>query len=163
MRDYTFTAIYIAERVVAMYGRILAAIDETGASVETLRQAARLAKVFNVDLYTISVQEWAPPLEIIGMEVEVPQEILYEDFERIKYQIQYTAVETGVRLKSVVIAKGNAADAILRYIKETGFDFVVLGRRGKGMLHRIRPGSTAHKVVACSPCPIIVLPQAENP
>lgn len=149
--------------MVTMYGRILAAIDETRASVEILSQATQLAKAFNADLYTISVQEWTPPLETIGMEVKVPQEVLYEDFERIKHQIQCAAVETGVKLKSTVTVKGNAADAILRYIKETGFDFVVLGRRGKGMLHRIRPGSTAHKVVACSPCPIIVLPQAENP
>ena len=46
----------------------------------------------------------------------------------------------------------------VRYIEETGFDFVVLGRRGHGFVHRLRWTSTAHKVIACANCPVIVCP-----
>jgi nucleotide-binding universal stress UspA family protein len=145
-------------RVIGMYGRILAAIDGSRPSADTLGQAVRLARELDADLYTISVQEWPTPLEVIGMEVEIPQALHDEFFDECKYRIRCAAEEAGVRLKSTKVTKGNPATAILRHIEETGFDFVVLGRRGRGFVHRLRWTSTAHKVIACANCPVIICP-----
>lgn len=141
-----------------MYGRILAAIDGSPASADTLEQAVRIARELDADLYTISVQEWPTPLEVIGMEVEIPQALHDEFFDECKDRIRCAAEEAGVRVKSTKVTKGNPAASILRHIEETGFDFVVLGRRGKGFIHRLRWTSTAHKVIACADCPVIVCP-----
>ena len=67
-------------RVIGMYGRILAAIDGSPASADTIGQAVRLARELDADLYTISVQEWPTPLEVIGREVELPQALQDEFF-----------------------------------------------------------------------------------
>jgi nucleotide-binding universal stress UspA family protein len=141
-----------------MYRRILAAIDGLPASADTLEQAVRIARELDADLYTISVQEWPTPLEVIGREVEISQALQDEFFDDCKYRIRCAAEEAGVRLKSTKVTKGNPATAILRHIEETGFDFVVLGRRGQGLIHRLRWTSTAHKVIACANCPVIVCP-----
>jgi nucleotide-binding universal stress UspA family protein len=141
-----------------MYRRILAAIDGSPASADTLEQAVRLARELDADLYTISVQEWPRPLEVIGMEVEIPQTLHDEFFDDCKYRIQCAAEEAGVRLKSTKVTKGIPATAILRHIEETGFDFVVLGRRGRGFVHRLRWTSTVHKVIACANCPVVICP-----
>ena len=93
-------------RVIGMYRRILAAIDGSPASADTLEQAVRLARELDADLYTISVQEWPRPLEVIGMEVEIPQTLHDEYFDECKYRIQCAAEEAGVRLKSTKVAKG---------------------------------------------------------
>jgi nucleotide-binding universal stress UspA family protein len=145
-------------RVIGMYRRILAAIDGSPASADTLEQAVRLARELDVDLYTISVQEWPTPLEVIGREVEIPQALHDEFFDDCKHRIRSAAEEAGVRLKSTKVTKGIPATAILRYIEETGFDFVILGRRGRGFAHRLRWTSTAHKVIACANCPVLVCP-----
>jgi nucleotide-binding universal stress UspA family protein len=141
-----------------MYRIILAAIDGSPASADTLEQAVRFARELDADLYTISVQEWPTPLEVIGRDVEVPQVLQDEFFDDCKYRIRCAAEEAGVRLKSTKVTKGIPATAILRHIEETGFDFVVLGRRGRGFAHRLRWTSTAHKVIACADCPVIVCP-----
>jgi nucleotide-binding universal stress UspA family protein len=141
-----------------MYRRILAAIDGLPASADTLEQAVRIAGELDADLYTISVQEWPTPLEVIGREVELPQALQDEFFDDCTHRIERAAEEAGVRLKSCKVTKGNPATEILRYIEETGFDFVVLGRRGRGFIHRLRWTSTAHKVIACASCSVIVCP-----
>jgi nucleotide-binding universal stress UspA family protein len=145
-------------RVIGMHRRILAAIDGSPASADTLEQAVRIARELDADLYTISVQEWPTPLEVIGMEVAIPQALHDEFFEECKYRIRCAAEEAGVRLKSTKVTKGYPATAILRHIEETGFDFVVLGRRGRGFIHRLRWTSTAHRVIACANCPVIICP-----
>jgi nucleotide-binding universal stress UspA family protein len=145
-------------RVIGMYGRILAAIDGSPASTDTLEQAVRIARELDADLYTISVQEWPSPLEVIGMEVEIPQALHDEFFDDCKDRIRHAAEEAGVRVKSTKVTKGNPSTAILRHIEETGFDFVVLGRRGRGFIHRLRWTSTAHRVIACANCPVIICP-----
>src|SRR5215212_11267872 len=117
-------------RVIGMHRRILAAIDGSPASTDTLEQAVRIARELDADLYTISVQEWPSPLEVIGMEVEIPQALHDEFFDDCKYRIRCAAEEAGVRLKSTKVAKGISATTILRHIEETGFDFVGRGRGG---------------------------------
>jgi nucleotide-binding universal stress UspA family protein len=141
-----------------MYGRILTAIDGSKASADTLGQAVQLARELGAELYTISVQEWPTPLEVIGMEVEIPQALHDEFFEEAQGRIRSAAEEAGVRVGDTRVVKGNPACAILRYIEEVGFDFVILGRRGKGLMHRLRWKSTCHKVIACANCPVIVCP-----
>jgi nucleotide-binding universal stress UspA family protein len=144
--------------VVGVYGRILVAIDGCEASLDTLGQALRLARSLEAELYTICVQEWPTPSEVIGMEVEVPQALHDEFYEGARDRIRAAAEEAGVKIGAMEVAKGYASGAILRYIKETGFDYVVLGRRGKGLMHRLRWRSTTHKVIACADCPVIVSP-----
>lgn len=146
-----------------MYRRILVAVDGTKACETVLEQAVGLARELDAELHAISVQERVRPLEAIGMEVEVPQAVHDEHFEVVGDRIRRAAEAAEVRLGASMVIKGDPASVILRQVKETGFDFVVLGRRGGGIMHRLRWRSTAHKVMACSPCPVVISPYSCEP
>ncbi len=141
-----------------MYGRILVAIDESRACNEVLKQAARLALMLEAELHVLCVQEYPPALQVVAQEVELPKAVADGDFEEFCDQARCTARDLGIEPKSVELMKGDPAKAILSHIKEVGFDLVVLGRRGKGFMHRFRPTSTTHKVMASSDCPVVVFP-----
>lgn len=79
-------------------------------------------------------------------------------YGRATEQVQRVTSKAGIEVQPLLIARGCPADTILYYVREVGFDLVVLGRRGGGLAHRLRPGSTAHKVVACSPSPVMIVP-----
>lgn len=144
--------------MIGVYGRILVAVDGTRACDAVLHQAVALALELDVKLCTITVQERVRPLEVIGMEVEVPQAMQDEHFEEVEHHFRSMAEDAGVRIGTTTLVKGDPASRILHHIEETGFDFVVLGRRGGGLMHRLRWRSTTHKVMACSPCPVLVSP-----
>ncbi len=56
-----------------------------------------------------------------------------------------------------VIAPGNAARSIVRYLAEVEADLVVMTTHGRGPLQRAWLGSTADGVIRRSPCPVLLL------
>jgi nucleotide-binding universal stress UspA family protein len=65
-----------------------------------------------------------------------------------------------------VIAPGNAARSVVRYLSETEADLVVMTTHGRGPLQRAWLGSTADGVIRRSPCPVYLLrpePPAGDP
>ncbi|MCE9604487.1 MAG: universal stress protein [Planctomycetia bacterium] len=55
-----------------------------------------------------------------------------------------------------IVAEGHAAEQILRVVHERRIDLVVLGSHGKGMIERLLIGSTSSKVLAGSPCSVLL-------
>jgi nucleotide-binding universal stress UspA family protein len=56
-----------------------------------------------------------------------------------------------------VIAPGNAARSIVRYLAEVEADLVVMSTHGRGPLQRAWLGSTADGVIRRSPCPVLLV------
>ncbi len=139
--------------------KILVALDGSAVLDKSLVQAVALTRTLNAELHAIIVQKRRPAFETIAMEVEIPQPMVDRYFAEVVYQIKRTAEEAGSRIESVKVVKGIPADAILRHIREVGFDFVVLGRRQGGRRFSFLAGSTVRKVVARSPCTTIVVPK----
>jgi nucleotide-binding universal stress UspA family protein len=142
-----------------MRTRILVAVDGSEVFDRSLARATELARALEAEVHTITVQKRRPAFETIAMEVEVPQAELDRYFSEVECQIRRAAEEAGIRIASTKIVKGNPANEILRYIKEVGFDFVVLGRRNRGLGNYFRLGSTVRKVAAHSPCIVVVVPK----
>jgi nucleotide-binding universal stress UspA family protein len=63
----------------------------------------------------------------------------------------------GGALARDVIAPGNAARSIVRYLAEVEADLVVMTTHGRGPLQRAWLGSTADGVIRRSPCPVLLL------
>lgn len=141
-----------------MYGRILVAVDETEACRAVLKQAAQLARTLHVDLYVVCVKEYPPVIQNLAMDMQVPDALCEDTFAELKHQARRMVADEGIEIKSMSMVKGDAGKGILGHIEEIGFDLVVLGRRGKGLPHRLRLKSTTHKVMACATCPVVVFP-----
>lgn len=139
--------------------KILVALDGSAVLDRSLEQAAELARTLDAELHAIVVQKRRPAFETIAMEVEIPQSMVDRYFSEVVYQVKRAAEEVGTQIESVKVVKGIPADAILRYIREVGFDFVVLGRRRRSRRLSFLAGSTVRKVVARSPCTTIVVPK----
>lgn len=135
------------------------ALDGSAVLDKSLQKAAELARTLDAELHAIVVQKRRPAFETIAMEVEVPQSMVDRYFAEVVYQVKQAAEEAGTPVESVKVVKGVPADAILRHIREVGFDFVVLGRRVARRRFRFLSGSTVRKVVSRSPCTVVVVPK----
>lgn len=139
--------------------KILVALDGSAVLDKSLQKAAELTRTLDAELHAIVVQKRRPGFETIAMEVEVPKAMVDRYFAEVVYQVKQAAEEAGTPVESVKVVKGVPADAILRHIREVGFDFVVLGRRVARRRFRFLSGSTVRKVVARSPCTVVVVPK----
>lgn len=148
------------EEVAGVYGRVLVAVDWSKPSDDcVLGHGAVLARRMGARMHVISVREPPPSFQLIAQEVEwLPAESMGEYLAAVKRQARRAAGEAGVELGDVRVVQGNPGREILRYVEEVGFDLVVLGRRGGGMAHRFRLGSTVHRVVSCCNCSVVIVP-----
>jgi len=146
--------------VVRVYGRVLVAVDWSRASDDcVLEHGAVLARRMGARMCVISVWETPPSFQLVAQEVEwLPQESLEERLGAVEERARRVAGEAGVELGEVRVVRGNPGREILRYAEEEGFDLVVLGRRGGGVAHRFRLGSTVHRVVSCCSCSVVIVP-----
>lgn len=140
-----------------MYRRVLVAVDGCEFNHGVLERGVELAELLGAEVHVLCVQEPPPALQtqILG---ETPREVFEEHLEEVRSRIREALEGCGVRVESLEVCGGSPAGVILRLLNEGRFDLVVLGRHGRGLRHRFRPGSTTHRVLACAPCPVLVLP-----
>ncbi|MCL6439076.1 MAG: universal stress protein [Rubrobacteraceae bacterium] len=139
------------------YRRVLVALDGCELTHGVLERGAELAELLGAEVHVVCVQEPPPALQtqILG---ETPREVFEEHLEEVRSRIREALEGCGVHVESLEVCGGSPAGVILHLLEEGGFDLVVLGRHGRGIRHRFRPGSTTHRVLACAPCPVLVLP-----
>lgn len=84
--------------------------------------------------------------------------------EEIQDQIQREAADAAQRTLEALglearvrIERGDARAEICRVAEEGGYDLVVLGSHGWGLLHRVMMGSVSHHVLHHAPCPVLVV------
>lgn len=142
-----------------MSREILVAVDGSEVSEKAFTKALEFARIMGASLHIISVIERVTAYEtMLAEEIENMQVRTEEYFGEVQEDARTRAKEAGIEVKSAEIMRGHPADVIVDYTKSKDFDLVVLGRRGRGLGHRFRLGSTSHKVVAYSSCPVLVTP-----
>lgn len=87
----------------------------------------------------------------------VPSRVLVEIGQRILDDAALDAKEAGVRAVDTILMDDEAADGILRCIKERGVECVVMGSRGLSDLKGLFLGSVSHKVMNQAPCTCIAV------
>lgn len=55
------------------------------------------------------------------------------------------------------VARGQPADAIVRFAQERDIDLIVMGTHGRSGLQHVFLGSVAEKVVRQAPCPVLIV------
>jgi nucleotide-binding universal stress UspA family protein len=84
------------------------------------------------------------------------------DEEQVREYLERTyASQTKVE-HEIVVARGDAAEQIIRLSEEKKADMIVMGARGMGRLSGLLgPGSVAEKVTATSKVPVLLVPKHE--
>lgn len=145
--------------------RVLVATDGSKDSMEAARYAARLAALGT----RITVVHVAPPADFplgttqLGMAVPEPGpeddvsvvRTVWEGSQAIVDAAMGMFDRSGLTVEGMV-QEGEAAEEILKLAEESGFDLIVIGRRGADESEDSM-GSTATEVVRSAVCPVLVV------
>lgn len=140
-----------------MFEKVLVAYDGRTQSQHALRAAIEIAQRFGSSL---TIATASPGLEetvdprLAGLipvgDDERPLGTLLEEGRAM-------AVAKGISSPEVVFLRGEAPDAIIRYLSKHPHDLLVVGTRGLPRAHRLLLGSVSSSLVNASPCPVLVV------
>ena len=144
---------------VALFERILLAIDHSGHAQEASRVAGHLATAFGSTIEVLHVLE-APVAAAIG-----PADGLETDVDARALVAAQVAVlrSRGIAAEGAVDSGGGLlADQVLAAARRSSADLVALGAVGPGTLNPLAIGSVAHAVVSRADRPVLVARQSHR-
>ena len=135
--------------------KILHGLDGSEGAFKALVEALELAKKCSAELHTISVEELPRYPGAIGEVIE-EKAVANEKFGSVVDKAREMANKEGVVLHWHVIV-GHEVKSILEFIKEKGFDLLVIGFMGHSALYDRVMGSTCQSLVRLAPCSVLVV------
>ncbi len=140
------------------YRKILVAFDGSGGAVRALWRALLLAKQQDAEVTTLSVDEHLPRFAPGVGEVAEEERLRAQHFAELRSQVEAVAKEHGKRTRIVIeTAAGHAAQTILSFAQEGGYDVIVIGHTGHSGLWGTLLGSTTDRVVGHATCDVLVV------
>ncbi len=141
-----------------MLKRILVATDASDYSRRALMMAIDLAKKFDAEIELVHVFTQPLPYSgdyLVGYSYVYPAEQI-DDIGKQVLEVTLKGIDTQqVRIMKKIIS-GYPATSILQEIKRD-IDLVVMGTRGHGPLAGAVMGSVTQRVLAESPCPVLIV------
>ncbi|MCI4625156.1 MAG: universal stress protein [Candidatus Magnetoovum sp. WYHC-5] len=135
---------------------ILLATDGSPYSEGAINEAVLLAKSCGIRLTMLYVQGLNDAFETGGMTfVESMDKHILDYFDNVREK----AAEENVELDIVIRRTSDAYKGIIDEAFERRSDIIIMGRRGMTGLKRIVMGSVTAKVLAYSPCKVLVVPK----
>jgi nucleotide-binding universal stress UspA family protein len=139
-----------------MFKKILLANDGSEGAKRAARVAIDLARRYNAELYSISVEEGVPHYAATIGEVDEYKKEANGYFEKVARETTEMAEREGVRLNVSVLA-GHEVEAIIKYAREGKFDLLVIGFMGHSKIFDRVWGSTSQTLTRLAPCTVIVV------
>lgn len=135
--------------------KILHGLDGSQGSIKALAEALSLAKLYDAELHSVSVEEIPRYPETVG---EVVEEKTVADgrYRAAVATSMEMARKEGIWLHSRVIV-GHEVKSILELIKKEGFDLLVIGFMGHSAIYDRVMGSTCQSLVRLAPCSVLVV------
>jgi len=112
-----------------MFRKLLVGLNGSETSWQAFRRALALAAEQGGELWAISVEEHLPHFPATVGELEDKEERENASFTRIQGQAQELAEERNVCLYCRTVP-GSAAERIVAFARQGGFDLIVVGHRG---------------------------------
>jgi nucleotide-binding universal stress UspA family protein len=138
-----------------MYKKILAGNDGSDRAFKALAEAFNIAKRYQAELHMIVVEE-LPRFPGSIDEVEGEIESADRRFAPVIARSKGLAAEQGVTLQCHVVP-GHPVPTIVEFVRERGFDLLVLGFMGHSAIYDRIIGSTCDRLVRLAPCSVIVV------
>jgi len=141
-----------------MYRKILHGNDGSENAFQALAHALALAKASGAELHSISVEEIPHYAGTIGEVIE-EKEAANGRFRDVIQRSREMAQAAGVALQVHVVV-GHEVKTIVEFIKEHGFDLLVIGFMGHSALYDRVMGGTCQSLVRLAPCSVLVVKEA---
>jgi nucleotide-binding universal stress UspA family protein len=138
-----------------MFKKILSAHDGSEGAQRALGVALDLARQYRAALHVVVVEERS---EFPASIDEVVEEKALEDriAAKIVNRARSSANSRGVALETHVLA-GHAVKAIVEFVRDGGFDLLVIGFMGHSALYDRIIGSTTERLVRLAPSTVLVV------
>jgi len=140
-----------------VHKRILHGLDGSKGSFKALEEAIELAKRYGAELHTVSVEEVPHYPGTVGEVIEAKQ-AANGKFGQAMRQATDMARQADMELHCHVFA-GHEVKTIVEFIKEKGFDLLVIGSMGHSALYDRIMGSTCDSLVRLASCNVLVVKQ----
>ncbi|HZR84265.1 MAG TPA: universal stress protein [Candidatus Binatia bacterium] len=118
----------------------------------------RAARIVLLHAYHVPA-EYAAPL---------PVPIVLEDVEQVEAaaRIDMAEIAAAVRARGIAVdvkvVEGYPPQAIVDEARDAGADLIAMGTHGRSGLKRLFLGSTAERVLASAPCPVLTVHRADS-
>jgi len=139
-----------------MYKKILIAYDGSEGSKHALKVAIDIAKKYNAELHSLSVEEGVPHYAATIGEVAEYKEEANGFFKKLNDEAVEEAKKEGIELHTKVLA-GHEVETIVHYAKEGKFDILVIGFMGHSKIFGRVWGSTSQNITKLAPCSVVVV------
>jgi len=139
-----------------MFKKILIANDGSAGAILALKVAVDLAKKYNAELHSISVEEGLPHYAATIGEVDEFKKEANGYFRRVGNEAIEIARKERIDLKTKVLA-GHEVETIVNYAKEGEFDLLVIGFMGHSKIFGRIWGSTSQNLTKLAPCTVMVV------
>jgi nucleotide-binding universal stress UspA family protein len=138
-----------------MVHKILHGLDGSPGSFKALEAAMELSRQLSSELHTVSVEEVPHYAGTVGEVVEAKQ-AANGKYGQILIQAREMASRHGVSLQCHTFV-GHEVKTIVEFIKEKGFDLLVIGFMGHSAIYDRVMGSTCQSLVRLVPCSVLVI------
>jgi nucleotide-binding universal stress UspA family protein len=139
-----------------MFKKILVGNDGSEGAKKALKAAIDLAKHYEAELHSISVEEDLPHYAATMGEVLEAKAEKNGYFARLNQEAKEMAAKEGVVLHTKVVV-GHEVEAIVDYAKDHRFDLVVIGFMGHSKIYDWVWGSTSQNIARLVPCTVMVV------
>lgn len=139
-----------------MFRKILIANDGSEGARHALKVAINLAKKYDAELHSISVEEGVPHYAATIGEVEEYRKEANEYFKKVNDEAIELARKEGIELH-IKVRAGHEVETIVHYAKEGKFDLLVIGFMGHSKIFGRVWGSTSQNIAKLSPCTVVVV------
>ena len=135
--------------------KILVGLDGSPNSFKALEEAMALAKIFNAELHTISVEQFPHFSETVS-EVEEEKESEESKYAPIIFKAKEMASAKNIPIETHIVA-GHEVKTVIEFVQKNKIDLLVVGFVGRSAIYDWAMGSTSHSLVRLAPCSVMVV------
>ena len=127
--------------------------------------ATRILGAPGADRRLVLLHAYHVPYEATYLPAAILEEAISAADAMVKRMIQELAAKlrhTGIRIDTLTCREGDSARAILANAGAVGPDLIAMGTHGRSGMDRLLLGSTAERVAASAPCPVLTVRRASD-
>lgn len=139
------------------FRRILVGWDGSTDARQALRVALGLGAQVDAEVVALAVLKARSHAEAADQATEETLESRREVMHEMATQTSHTTVASAARVRYEVIQADDATSAFDTYVREHGFDLVIVGRHGLDRALRPHIGGVSEHQVRQGSCPVMVV------
>ncbi|MDF2677185.1 MAG: uspA [Bacillota bacterium] len=147
--------------------KILVPVDGSKTSLKAAESAIILAKQFNSEINFITVVKKpnSDKYSIFGLNVEnafktnqkeMLKHLIDQETKMLNMIVRNIDSE-GLKVNKEIVTGKSVYEEIVKTAKDGNYDLIVMGKRGLSAMDRFFIGSVTQRVLAESPCPVLII------